>query len=336
MPMSARRLARVSRSVMDVNRSKFLERAENARTESKYVDFKSEFDVTSGPEWCEIIKDIVAFANSGGGVIVFGVNNDASNANFDTSAIYQLDVADITNKIEPYTGYHFADIEVIEVKRDGDMRAAFIIGGADTPIVFTRPGADVMVKGKQRPAFARGTVYFRHGAKSEPGTRDDLMGWREKTIESARKTWMQGIRKVIEAPAGHAITVISSTPSFEGASGEGMAIRANVSATPGAMHVVPQNAEEIWPHRQKDLLHEINKEISPPRLINGHDILCINSHLNILKTHPEFAYKPHRLASPQYSNEYVRWILEQYRSDSKFFQRMREEHRGLPVSHKKN
>lgn len=184
-------------SLVEISRSKLIVRAETARTESKYLDFKREFDVSSNAEWCEIIKDIVAFANSGGGIIVFGVNNDASNASVDTTAIYKLDVADITNKIEAYTGFQFAEIEVVEVQRDGDMRAAFTIGSADTPIVFTRPGVDVVVKGKQRPAFARGTVYFRHGAKSEPGNRDDFIGWREKIVENAKNSWMKGIKKLL-------------------------------------------------------------------------------------------------------------------------------------------
>jgi hypothetical protein len=313
---------------MDGNRSKLLERAENARRESKYLDFKSQFDVSSGAEWCELIKDIVAFANSGGGVIVFGVNDDGSNSQVDTSAIYRLDIADITNKIEAYTGYQFADIEIIEVERAGQMRATFIIAGTDIPIVFTRPGADVLTKGKQRPAFVRGTVYFRHGAKSEPGTRDDLALWLDKTIERVRSSWIKGMRKVIEAPAGHAITVITTSPSSKGGAPgpEGIAISAEINATPGAVRIVPQNAEELWPYRQKDLLHEINRQIQTSPPINGHDILCINRHLDALKAHPEFAYKPHRLASPQYSNQYASWIIEQFKQDPRFFKRMREEH----------
>lgn len=105
-----------------------------------------------------------------------------------------------------------------------------------------------------------------------------------------------------------------------------MAITAKVSAGPGAVQFVPQNAEEIWPYRQKDLLREINKElkITPP--VNGHDILCINTHLEILKKHPEFAYKPHSLASPQYNDDYVKWIVAQYKQDPKFFMRMRAEY----------
>ena len=317
-----------TRTNVDVMRSRLLERAENAERESKYLDFKSAFDVESTPQWCEVIKDIISFANSGGGIIIFGVNDDGSTADIDTSRIYKLDPADITNKIEAYTGLQFSDIEIVEIERGGNLRAAFLIGNADIPIVFTRPGADVLVKGKQRPAFAKGTVYFRHGAKSEPGTREDLSAWLERAIERARTNWVKGIRKVVEAPPGHTITVVSSPPVKKNGSpeSEGMAISAEISATPGAVRIVPRNAEELWPHRQKDLLARINKEISSSPPINGHDILCINSYLGILKNHPEFAYKPHRLASPQYSDKYANWIVEQFRQDPKFFKRMREEY----------
>jgi len=74
------------------------------------------------------------------------------------------------------------------------------------------------------------------------------------------------------------------------------------------------------------LLAEINKELKIAPLINGHDILCINSNLGVLKNHPEFAYKPHRLASPQYSKKYASWIVEQFKQDAKFFKRIREEY----------
>jgi predicted HTH transcriptional regulator len=39
-------------------------------TETADVDFKSAFDATSAGEWLEIIKDIVALANSGGGLLI--------------------------------------------------------------------------------------------------------------------------------------------------------------------------------------------------------------------------------------------------------------------------
>jgi predicted HTH transcriptional regulator len=99
------------------DRSRLLERAEHAKRESKTLDFKRELDTASPAEWSEIVKDIVAFANSGGGVIVFGVNNDGTSARNDIPRIPSIDIADITNKIEAFTGFQFADLEIAEVSR---------------------------------------------------------------------------------------------------------------------------------------------------------------------------------------------------------------------------
>lgn len=188
------------------------------------------------------------------------------------------------------------------------------------------------VIGDKKPPF-QGTIYFRHGAKSESATRDDLISWRDHALEKIRVGWLGGIRKVVEAPAGHAITVVSSPVSSRSGAPktQGMAITAKVSAGPGAVRFVPQNAEEIWPYRQKDLLRELNKELKVTPLVNGHDILCINMHLEILTKHPEFAYKPHKLASPQYNDDYVKWIVAQHKQDPKFFRRMRSEYRRRSV-----
>lgn len=54
---------------------------------------------SSPAAWCELVKDIVACANSGGGVLVFGVNNDSSVCGGDLSAVKEMDPATITSKI---------------------------------------------------------------------------------------------------------------------------------------------------------------------------------------------------------------------------------------------
>jgi hypothetical protein len=307
-----------------VTRQKLIERAETAATESKYIDFKAEFDIGSTQAWCEVIKDIIAMANSGGGIIVFGVENTgASNTKVDHAALLAYDTADITNKISKYTNYQLSDIDVVEVKRAGKVHGAFLMSAAEVPIVFTKPGA-YEVDRRPKTAFAQGTVYFRHGSKSEPGNRDDLAAWREREIMRARKTWLGGIRKVVEAAPEDTVTVISSSamsPKF------GSIVTAAVSADPSAMRVTPTNAEEIWPHRQKDLIREVNKKLGGHK-INSHDIFCVKHKYDILKSRPEFAYKPHRLAAPQYSDAFIAWLVDQYGANKNFFQKTREEQKA--------
>jgi hypothetical protein len=50
-----------------------LARVDESDSESAELEFKAAFDPASPSEWCELIKDIVAMANSGGGLIVFGI-----------------------------------------------------------------------------------------------------------------------------------------------------------------------------------------------------------------------------------------------------------------------
>lgn len=123
-----------------LDRKKLMERAESASRKSKHLEFKREFEVASGQAWCELIKDIVAIANSGGGIIIIGVANDGSNAAFDASVLLAHDTADIANRIARYTGNQLIDIEVMEIKRNGQDRAAIFVSDIDVPIVFTKPG----------------------------------------------------------------------------------------------------------------------------------------------------------------------------------------------------
>ena len=60
-----------------------IKQATIAKRESKYLEFKECFDINSAQDWCEIIKDIVAIANSGGGILVFGAKSDGTPVNYD-------------------------------------------------------------------------------------------------------------------------------------------------------------------------------------------------------------------------------------------------------------
>ena len=63
---------------------------EDAENESGDLDFKASLP-TAPQDWCELIKDIIAMANSGGGLIVIGVNDDGSPAKTDLRQVISLD-----------------------------------------------------------------------------------------------------------------------------------------------------------------------------------------------------------------------------------------------------
>lgn len=309
---------------MTLERKNLLARAEVASRESKYVDFKQECDTASPAVWCELIKDIVAFANSGGGIIIFGIADDGSHADIDVSHILAHDAADITNRIARYTNYQFSELEIVEIVRGGKRYPAFLISASDIPIVFTKPGTYPIEGGKQKSAFAQGTVYFRHGAKSEPGNRDDLQIWRDREVARTKKSWLSGIRKVVQAPKGYAVSVVPQLPTVGSPT-------VSITADPTAPKVFLSNAQELFPYRQKELIREINQALGKRGHINAHDATCINRKIDVLKTMPQFAYKSHKLSVTQYSPAYGHWILEQILERRNFLQDAREEYKRVAM-----
>jgi predicted HTH transcriptional regulator len=67
--------------------------------ESKHVEFKEGFDPAVNGEWCELLKDLVAIANSGGGVILFGIKNTGVASEWDPTQLLEFDPAKIVDKI---------------------------------------------------------------------------------------------------------------------------------------------------------------------------------------------------------------------------------------------
>lgn len=167
--------------------SDLLKKGLAAKRESKYVEFKRWFDPASKSEWCEILKDIVAITNTGGGIILFGLDSRGQPVSADLSSLLALDPAKITDQVHKYTGYHFTEFDLVQAAKAGSALAALVIQGVSIPLVFQRPGTYAVAGGKQQTAFSQGTVYFRHGAKSEPGTTEDI----RRSIERQLRRYSQ-------------------------------------------------------------------------------------------------------------------------------------------------
>lgn len=191
-----------------------MDKIEEIQRESAEVDFKEIIDFNSPKDRCEIIKDIVAMANSGGGCLLIGVKDDGTSSEIDVISVLNLDPAKITDQIRSYTQQQFSEFKIYETQRNGGKIAITSIEGSSIPIVFTSPGTYDIGGGKQKSAFAVGTVYFRHGAKSEPGNSNDLRASIERELLRIRQVWLSDFRRVVEAPVGSQVQIIA--PSVTG------------------------------------------------------------------------------------------------------------------------
>ncbi|OFW26026.1 MAG: hypothetical protein A3H97_11380 [Acidobacteria bacterium RIFCSPLOWO2_02_FULL_65_29] len=314
--------------------------------ESASLDFKSSFDPESKQDWCELIKDIVAMSNSGGGSIVVGVDDDGNLSNSDIAPLLAVDPADVTNRVHSYTDQHFAAFDIVQGLRFGKPVAVIKVGASRIPIVFTAHGGYAAPGGGQKAAFVKGSVYFRHGAKSEPGTTDDLRQALERELEQVKGFWLDGIGKVMAAPAGSTVQIVQraitlkdsaeATPvrltTGDGAPTVGVdsvALRDTPEATAirltndeSAPTLSVMQADKLYPHRQKELVQRLAERLGGQTSVSGHDLQCVRR-VHKVDDDPMFSYQAQH--SPRkYTEAFVDWLVSKHAEDPKFFQHARE------------
>jgi hypothetical protein len=292
-----------------------------SQTESSAIEFKSTFEPNLAGAWCEIIKDIVAMSNSGGGIILFGVSDDGSPSYSNFDEINEIDPSAFVEKINKYTGQIYAGCTQHKVIRNKREITALLIQGVNIPMIFTSPGTYPTNDGKQKSAFSAGTVYFRHGAKSEPGTTDDLRLAIERELDRIRSSWLDGISKVVTSPIG---TVFSTTPSEVSLSGNTDATSVRLVNDESAPAFKAFRTDLLYPYRQKELMIKVNTLIGK-QTVAAHDIYAVRKHYSI-DANPTFFYKP-QYSSPQYSDAFANWLHEEHSRDTDFFQKAKDLYR---------
>lgn len=285
--------------------------------ESRNLDFKRMLDVGSTAEWCEIIKDVVAMANSGGGIIAIGLDDSGSPCGWNPKPLLDHDPAILVDKIAKYTGEQFDEVTVISRKKGRRQIALIVVGErVGSPLIFEKEGTYQLPSGANKCAFAKGSVYFRHGAKSEPGVSRDLLRFSKLEESRIKRELLGHISKVSKAPRGAEVLVLEQD---EKAPTHGMNVR--VVSDPRAPAVGVINQDQMHPLLLHEVLDALNLQIGAN--LNPHDLLCVRK-VHSIDTRPAFFYKPLH-GSPQYSHAYVQWLADRYEHDPKFFTDAREQ-----------
>jgi EC042_2821-lke REase len=282
----------------DANR--FLSRAAEAKRSSKRIELKEELEGGS----VELVRDITALANSGGGVVVV-----AGPAELDEELIHE--------RLAHYAEPEFEGFELHEISRAGGTATAIVVEGAPgTPLVFARQGRYKSSDGSEHVAFVRGGLYFRHGAKSEPATGADVRDFIKRQLDATRSQWLANIRQVMHAPDGAEVAVIETAERDE----EGRPTLIRLTTDPHAPLYGQVDPDQSHPYRQKEVIREVNARLDG-HCVNAFDVLSVRRvHTISEETRPEFVHVP-KFGSPQYSDAFVDWLVSENERDPEFFAR---------------
>lgn len=295
-----------------------IDKAIKARRESKYVEFKESFDLQSKGDWCELIKDIVAMANSGGGIILIGIANNGLHSGADVADVINLDNAVLVDKISKYTGGRCPTVEIHEAQKARQPFAVMEVSPTENLIVFENVGNYEYAPGKQKNAFSVGTIYFRHGAKSEPGISVDVEQALDRRLEAIRSAWMDGVKKVVKAPLGSSISVFSGDVVESGAPGATPIRLVDDPDAPGYRII---DHDTTYPYRQVELISVVNGMLPDGVTINSRDVQAIRKTGDVAGD-PKFMHTP-KFGTTQYSNHFATWIVNRYKGDVQFFEAAR-------------
>lgn len=236
------------------------------------------------------------------------MDNSGNPSGADLDPVLKLDPAKITDKLARYTNQHFSDFDIKEITRRGKKAAVIEVGAASDLLVFSLPGtySHPEKPGRQKTAFGRGTIYVRHGAKSEPATAADIAAFLDGRLDEIRERWLGDIRRVISAPPGSEIAVFERTASGEG--GEPIEIR--LTEDPAAPSFGKLDPDQTHPYLTKELIKAVQDRLPKGRIFNSHDANCVRVVHEIEPANkPEFIHIP-KFGSPQYSDAYVDWLAD--------------------------
>jgi EC042_2821-lke REase len=282
--------------------TRLLKRAAEAKRSSKRVQLKEGFERRAVGGWVELVRDVAAMANSGGGILVFDASDEVEE---------ELLHENLAHYAEP----EFDAFELHDITRAGNTVTTVVVEAPqNAPLVFSRPGRYADTNGREHVAFVRGGLYFRHGAKSEPATGEDVRDFIKRQLDATRQQWLANIRQVMHAPDGAEVAVIETAERDE----EGRPTLIRLTTDPSAPLYGQLDPDRSHPYRQKEVIRELNARLDA-RSVNSFDVLSVRRVYQISEeTNPEFVHVP-KFGSPQYSDAFVDWLVDQEAHDPEFF-----------------
>jgi hypothetical protein len=258
-----------------------------------------QFDSVDEAHWFDLVRDLVALANSGGGILRLSVGQQ------------RISRSAITDRLAKYAEQITFRLKHTPLTAGAiDCIAEIEVAAADYPIGFRRsapPGATNRLSYNES-AFSTGVFYFRHGEQSMPGTSADLKAFFERKLASLRRGWMREIRRVLSS---------HDTPAPRERTSDSTNLQpVRIVTDPDAPALQPQDVDRLYPWRQKDLLMELNFRLGK-RMLTTYDIQAIRRQ-HALDEHPEFVFHLPG-AGRRYSPAIADWVMAQYAADPEFF-----------------
>jgi hypothetical protein len=185
------------------------------REEDQYVDYKNTLDPGSEKHWLGLAKDVMAFANTHGGYLVFGVQDKTMEV-VGLSEVVASTLSDTNNILQKVNRYAEPEITTLRSKifsvDSEKVGLLFIPESRGRTHVVSKDGIFKFPSGENRIVLRQGTVWVRRVAGNHLADSRDFDSIFDRRLTLFKKSVLGDIAKVVEAPADSEIFVLSQDP----------------------------------------------------------------------------------------------------------------------------
>ena len=182
----------------------------NYKEEDSLIDFKEDFR-DEDESWLKLTKDIVSFANTDGGYILFGIRDGSfEQIGLSSSAITALGDADkILQKVNRSIDPRMTRLRCKGFSCNGKKFILLCIPSfAQETYIFSEDGKFRYPSGSEKFVFHKGTIWVRKSGGNQIADARDLDYIFGKRLNHFRDSLLQKIARVVEAPPQTEIFVI--------------------------------------------------------------------------------------------------------------------------------
>jgi hypothetical protein len=190
----------------------------NYREEDLRIEFKETFNPNSEYDWLQITKDIMAYANTLGGYLIFGIQN----ATYIKVGLLPELVKIITDSnliMQKVNRFMDPQISLLRSKEfsteNKQLVALFVPKSIRITHMISKDGSFMYPSGKEKMLLQKGTFYVRRSAGVHLADTRDLDDIMNRRIEEFRESLFRKIARVVEAPAESEVFVLSEETAGE-------------------------------------------------------------------------------------------------------------------------
>lgn len=185
-------------------------------TETENVERKRTIDLDERGDRLALVREIVAMANTSGGQVILGVDDDGTVVGLDESRASKFDPARLSDLLDPFTSPDHIELTVSTDRTDHGVIVRVVVPEhSEPPLVLARNGNYQQPGGKQKSVFNAGDVLVRRGTKVERAVRADYQSWLRHAAEEARSLLMERVALIANLPDDATFQVVTDEDSMD-------------------------------------------------------------------------------------------------------------------------